>query len=421
MMRRPLVWIAVLAAALMGALMTSSYIGGLIDPVGHLDNAPMGFVNADPGVGQLNVGAEVQQKITSVGDGKIEWKVLKSQAEAEKQIRDNELWGAIVVPEDFSASIAQIATAPAGAKAAQLDLLANEGSGLFQPAMFTEFSTEATTEISATVQQQIAGLMAQTGAQISPADAAVVGQPVVANRTAVVELPTKAGRGIAPFYLAVMITLTGFLAASIVGIGVDLLRGSERLELFARTLDLRPGGVDTEIPPMKLWVVKAVPTAIGALLGGLCAVFTALVIFGMDVASAPKLYAVGALGAVTVAMISLVFLTLFGLVGELLGVLFTTIFGVPAALGIYPYQAVPGFFRWVSSWHPMRYLSDSTRSIAFYDASGAGLARGVTIVAIWLVGAVVVGAACAYLLGRRSVPEARSRLAPATPLRTKTT
>lgn len=420
MMRRPLVWIAVLGAALMGALMTSSYIGGLIDPVGHLKNAPMGFVNADPGVGSLNVGAEVEQKITSVGDGKIEWKVLKSQADAERQIRDNDLWGAIVVPDNFSASIAQIATAPAGAKPAQLDLLTNEGDGLFQPAMFTEFSTLATTEISATVQQQLAGLMAQTGTQITPADAAVVGQPVVANRTAVVKLPDKAGRGIAPFYLAVMITLTGFLAASIVGIGVDLLRGSERLELLGRTIDLRPGGVDTEIRPMKLWVIKAVPTLIGAALGGLLAVATALLIFGMDVSSAWKMYAVGALGAAAVAMISLVFLTLFGIAGELLGVLFTTIFGVPAALGIYPYQAVPGFFRWVSAWHPMRYLSDATRSIAFYDASGAGLGRGVTVVAIWLVGAVIVGAGCAYLLDRRSAPQPESGSARVTSLNPKT-
>lgn len=405
-LRHPLVWAAVVAAALMGGVMTSSYIGGLVDPVGHLESAPIGFVNADPGVSigatQLDAGAQVQDQVTATGDGKIEWKVLKSQDEAEKQLRDNDLWGAIVVPEGFSASIATMATAPAGAKPAELEILTNEGSGLFQPSFFAEISAAATLETSSTIQQQLVGLLGQSGATLTPADAAVIGQPVVAKRTPVIALPEKSGRGIAPFYLTVMITLTGFLAASIVGIGIDLMRGAERLELFGRTLDLRPGGTDTEIRPLRLWVLKAIPTALAAAVGGVLAVATALVVFGMDVSSGWKAYAVGALGSVTVAMISLVFLTLFGLVGELLGVLFTTIFGVPAALGIYPYQAVPGFFRFVSSWHPMRYLSDAMRSIAFFDASGAGLARGITIVTIWLVAATLLGLLSATLLDHRT-------------------
>ena len=49
-----------------------------------------------------------------------------------------------------------------------------------------------------------------------------------------------------------------------------------------------------------------------------------------------KSYGVGVLGAVTVGLVSVVFLTLFGLAGELVGVLFTTIFAVPSALGVYP-------------------------------------------------------------------------------------
>ena len=390
MLRHPLTWIAVAGAALMGAVMTSSYIGGLVDPVGHLQDAPIGFVNADAG----DAGAQLQEQVTASGGGRVDWQVLDSQAAAERKLRDNDLWGAIVVPDGFSAAIAAIGASPTTAQPAELLLLGNEGAGLFQPAIFTQVSTAATTETSSTVRQQ---LVAVLGADAVP----VIGQPVVAKSQAVVALPEKAGRGIAPFYLAVMITLAGFLAASIVGIGVDLLRGSERLELLGRVVDLRIGGVDHEVRPLRLWAVKAVPTAVGAVLAGVLAVGTALVVFGMDVSSAWKAYALGALGAVAVGMISLVFLTLFGIAGELLGVLFTTIFGVPAALGIYPYQALPAAFRFIAAWHPLRYLSDGMRSIAFFDASGAGLGRGVVVVAIWLVGAVVVGAGCAWLLDRR--------------------
>jgi ABC-type polysaccharide/polyol phosphate export permease len=139
----------------------------------------------------------------------------------------------------------------------------------------------------------------------------------------------------------------------------------------------------------------------GAALGGLLAVGTAVGILGMEVASAPKAYAVGVLGAVTVGMVALVFLTLFGLAGELLGILFTTIFGVPSALGVYPAPAMPGVFRFIASWHPMRYLTDALRSIAFFGASGAGLGRAVVIISLWLVGALVAGAVSALLLDRR--------------------
>jgi hypothetical protein len=48
------------------------------------------------------------------------------------------------------------------------------------------------------------------------------------------------------------------------------------------------------------------------------------------------------------------------------------------------------------------------RSIAFFDASGAGLGRGVAVVAAWLVGAIVVGAATAWLIDRRVTRRRRS-------------
>ena len=403
-LRRPLVWVAVVGAALMGGLITSSYIGGLVDPVGHLRDAPVGFVDADEGVTvgttQLDAGIQIREEVLATGGPEIDWEELDSRAEAERRIRDDDLWGAVVVPEGFSAAVAGMAADPTTSEAAELVVLTNEGAGLFQPSFFREVSTEVVDATSSTVRDQLVALLDQGGTTLPADAAAVIGDPVVADETAVVELPAKAGRGIAPFYLTVMVTLSGFLAASIVGIGVDLLRGSDRLELLGRPVELRPGARDHEIRPLRLWALKALPTLVAAVLAGLVAVFVALVAFGMDVSSAPKAYALGALGSTAVAMVSLWFLTLFGIAGELVGVLFTTILGVPAALGIYPYQAVPGFFRFVASWHPMRFLSDALRSVAFYGGSGAGLGRGVTVVAVWLVAAIVVGVVTAWLLDR---------------------
>lgn len=414
-MRHPLYWLMIGVAAVLGSVMTFSYLGGFLDPEGHLHDAPVGFVNADQGTSigsvQLDAGEQVAQQVTSQGGGRVAWRVLDSQAEAERQLRDNELWGAVVVPEGFSATLAQIALAPGTASAAELQFLTNEGSGMFQPAVFDQLTATVGAVANEQVRQQIVALLDQQQTTLSPDAAATVGTPVTTSQTAVVAVSDHAGRGIAPFYLAVMITLTGFLAASVVGIGVDLRRGTERWELLGRTLPLA-GAVGEDASPLRVWALKAVGTALGAGLGGLLAVMTAVWFLGMDVASAPEMYAVGVLGAIAIGMVSLVFLTLFGIAGELVGVLFTTIFGVPSAFGVYPSQALSGFFRFVGAWHPMRYLTDALRSIAFFDASGAGLGRGVVVVALWLVAGVVIGAGSAWLISRRTGPSAADDASP---------
>jgi YhgE/Pip-like protein len=393
----PMTWLAVLVAGAMGSIMTFSYIGGFLDPVGHLDGAPVGFVNADAGVtiagAQLDAGSQLQAEVTSGTDGSIDWQVLDDRSEAERRLRNNELWGAVVVPQDFSVSLAQVGTSMGTAPPAKLAILENQGSGLFQATTFSELSDRVVATAAAQANQQLVGLLG-TDATFTMQGATNLGTPVQADTRAVVELPEKSGRGLAPLYLAVMVSLTGFLAASIVSIGIDLLRGSERLEILGHTVGLRIDGTGTM---WRLWLVKGLGTALGAALGGVLAIATAVSILGMDVASAGKIYALGALGAVAVGMISLVFLIVFGIAGELLGVLFTTILGVPSAFGVYPTEAMPGFFRFVGSWHPLRYLTDGIRSIAFFDASGAGLDRAVTVLAVWLAGAAVLGAAVAWL------------------------
>ncbi len=411
-LRRPFTWAAVVVAGLIGSVMTFSYIGGFLDPVGHLSDAPIGFVNADAGASmagaELAAGQQIQQVLTKqTDDGAIEWKVLSSRDEAVRQIRDNELWGALVVPSTFSADIGAIGTGAATGQAgppAKLTVLANEGAGLFQSSFFDELSAKAATTASDEASKQLVGLLDQAHVTVSPDTAKSLGQPVIVDRDAIVELPDKAGRGMAPFYLTVMIGLTGFLAASIASITIDVQRGAERVELFGRDLHLDFG----EGSSWPQFVAKAICTVIGGAAGGFLAVFTAVVVLGMDVSSTPEALGLGVLGGVTIGMVSLVFLVLFGIVGELLGVLFTTIFGVPSALGVYPSQAVPGIFSWIGSWHPLRYLTDSMRSVAFFDGSGAGLGRGVTVLLLWLIGGVAAGAVAAKLQDRRQpAPAAR--------------
>ena len=83
-LRRPITWAAVVGAGLIGSVMTFSYIGGFLDPLGHLSNAPIAVVNEDAGANiagvPLAAGQQIQQELTAdTGDGAVKWRVLSSQ------------------------------------------------------------------------------------------------------------------------------------------------------------------------------------------------------------------------------------------------------------------------------------------------------------------------------------------------------
>lgn len=395
-LRHPLTWAGIAGGALMGMVMTLSYIGGLVNPEGNLHGAPVGFVNADDGTDQIQAGEQIQEKLTATEADMFDWQVFDSQDEVEAELEDNALWGAIVVPESFSADLVQIAASSGDASPAELTVLTNEGSGMFQPSVFENLADAAVAEASSEANGLLVAQLDQLGMEISPDNATAIGQPVAADTRAVVELPDKSGRGIAPFYLAVMVTLTGFLSASIVSVVVELLRGTEKLEIAGHELNLAVGDGGT----WPVWLAKTLGVVVAAALGAVLVVWTAHGLLGMHLDAPGKAYGWAVLGSLTMGLISLVFLTWFGIAGEVLGVLFTTIFGVPAALGIYPDQAIPGFFGFLASWHPMRYLADGMRSIALYDGTGAGLGKATTVVLVWLGVALVVGAVSAKLLDR---------------------
>ncbi|MCU1452672.1 MAG: hypothetical protein JWN46_818 [Acidimicrobiales bacterium] len=401
-LRKPLAWSAVVLCGLLGMVMTLSYLGGFLDPVGHLKGVRIGVIDEDHPVdvaGQhIDAGRQITRQLLGSVHREVTWVVYQSRAAALRDLRDDHLIGAIAVPAGMSRAIGRLGTTGGTAPPAALDLLANDGAGLFQTQLFATVTEQVVREVATTVNRELVGVLESFHLKISPPGAAAIGNPVVAHRVAVVAITGKTGRGLAPFYTAVMATLTGFLSASLASIAVDLLRGTEHLELLGQDIHLE-SGIER---PLVTWAAKAVIAVSGASLGGVAIAITAVGILGMRSSGGWKVGLLAALGASTIALVTLVFLTLFGIGGELLGVMFTTIFGVPSSLGVYPVEALPGFFRFVSSWHPMHYLTDGMRAIAFYDGrSAAGLGRAVAVLVAWFVGALVVGAASAWAIGRR--------------------
>ena len=401
-LRKPLGWGGVLLAGLLGTIMTFSYLGGFLDPVRHLAGLKVGIVDEDAPVeiagNRIDGGGQVVQGLLDSDRREVEWVRYPTRAAAMEAIRNDEIIGAVAIRPGFSQALGDIGVAGGKADPARIDMLSNDGSGLFQSQVFGRVTNELEQEVNASANEQLVSVLADVGVKIDPAGAARVGRPVELRTIDVISVQGRTARGLAPFYTAVMATLTGFLAASVTSLMVDVLRGTEHLELLGKQMHF-----DTlEERPVSTWIAKAVLASCGAVLGGFCVAFVGVVVLDMPTVGFWPTAGLAALGAVAFALVTLIFLTLFGIGGELLGVLFTTIFGVPAALGVYPIEALPPFFRVLSGWHPMHYLTDGMRAMIFYDGrAAAGMERAIQVLALWIIGAALVGYLSARLIERR--------------------
>ena len=235
-LRKPLGWGGVLLAGLLGTIMTFSYLGGFLDPVRHLAGLKVGIVDEDAPVtvagNRIDGGAQVVEGLLAEGRKEVEWVRYPTRAAALEAIHDNQIIGAVDVRPGFSQALGDIGVAGGKAPAAQIVMLSNDGAGLFQGQVFGRVTREVEHEVNWSANEQLVGVLADVGIQIDPAGAARVGRPVSVRTVDVVSVEGRTARGLAPFYTAVMATLTGFLAASVTSLMVDVLRGTEHLELL---------------------------------------------------------------------------------------------------------------------------------------------------------------------------------------------
>ena len=62
---------------------------------------------------------------------------------------------------------------------------------------------------------------------------------------------------------------------------------------------------------------------------------------------------------------------------------------------------LPGFFRFLAEWLPLRYMTDGARSLVFFGGRlGAGLGTALWVLAAYVVGAALLSGATAAAIDR---------------------
>lgn len=402
--KHPLAWAFVVVAAALAFVTTFSYLGGFVDPAGNMHNMPLAIVNEDAGASvagqRLNFGDEVLQAVVApnpqLGDA-VKWTVLPDRDEALRQIGRDRAYAAIVVPADFSARVVALADPRPDSRLAQIEVLTNPASGSFAGAESQAIASAAIASVSKKTSDRLVSLLDANSATVAPGAAPALADPVRAQITIAQPIGPKSARGLAPFYFAVILTLAGFIGANVVSVGVDFVAGTIHLDVFASRLRRAP----LKLSRLSVWRTKLGLTLIMSVLAGVLETWMAVGILGMDAPNAFTLGLFAVLGVAAIATVTLLFITAFGTAGLVLGVLFTTIFGVPSAGGVYPLEMAPPFFRILATWLPLRYMTDGARALLFFEGRGdAGLTAAIWVLVAYLLGAIVAGAATAFAIDR---------------------
>lgn len=392
------------AVSMLGPLVAAFYLGGFLNPDGSARNLPLALVVEDRGASlgsqSVRLGADAA---TAVEAGtraelgrRVRWQRLPDRAAAVSAIDADKVYAALVVPAGFSQRLLEIAQPTATATppaAAQLVILTNPAAGSYAGTFAQSVAASAAEQVNREASTKLTALLTANRATLSAVWAQRIGQPVATTVTVVRPIGTHGGRGLAPFYFAVVITLGGVLAASGLNVVVDLLAGRDELRVLGRTIRY-PRSSDSA---RRLSARKLAGVLIAAPASALASTALALGPLGMP-ADRPWLLAgfavlvAAAMGTVTIAATEA-----FGVAGSVLAVFLTTIAGVPSAGGVYPLAATPAVFRWLASWLPLRYATDGARSLIFFDGAGTSVARAALVLAVWFA----VGLATAGLAARR--------------------
>jgi YhgE/Pip-like protein len=389
-------WIANgVITGVLALLFTVFYVGANIDPVDHMKNLPVGLVNADEGAAvggkQVNLGTGITESIkksTASGD-KIDWKVM-DEKEMKEELGEGKLYGALVVPAGFtSATTSLTGTATTGTPTRPtLTVLTNQSAG----SVGSGLARTATTQAAENASLQVGRALTSQGG-IGQAKLPVAARVLLADPAAVTvkdghPLDSHSGLGLTAFYYALVLVVCGMLSANVISGQVDHALGYTHNDM---------GPLRLHRPLIRTTRVQAL-TISSTLMAGLSLLMGSLVmagavgLMGMHAAHLPLLWLYSVCAVAISGIGALTLLAVFGTPGMLVVTLVFIGMAVPTANATTPLQALPGFYRFLAEFEPLRQITGGIRAILYYDAQAdAGLTRGWVMMAVGLAAAVLFG------------------------------
>ncbi|MCC3301619.1 YhgE/Pip domain-containing protein [Arthrobacter sp. zg-Y895] len=428
----PRFWLLpLLVLLLLGGAGTALYIGGLGSPGDHLKHFPLAVVNQDrgatpPGGGSReNLGQNITDQMQQgfARNDEIDLRVL-SWDDAQDQLRKGQIHGAVVIPESFSADALGLvsgALSDADVTRPSITVYSNPLAGplasslatsAVDPALeqantalgeqLTSAAEEAQTEARAEQQRELGelGLPAQVQEQVAPTvdgtSTDLLRAPISVTTTAYETPPEGSALGMGAFFYSVLLMVVGVSGSVAIHFLVDSRLGVAPVEMgprFALGPRVQPARWKTYLIKWGIIVLGALPTA-GLMMWVASAV-------GMPIPQGGWFFLTTWLSIVTVSAVTTALITLFGSIGMVLSLIYVVFMGLPAATGVVPLEALPGFFAFIARGEPLYQMTMANRAVLYFDAEGdAGLQSGIIGMLILILIAVVLAMVFSVLYDR---------------------
>ena len=397
LLRRPKLWVMpTILTGLLALLLSLLYMGGVVNPQGDLHDLPIALVNADTGKPlpgqQQNLGTQISAGITAdTSSDKAEWRTL-TRAQAQDELDSGKVYGALVIPADFTDSVAALGTAKA-TKRPVITVLTNPGKGSLGSSLASKITTTAAQQASLTIGKQLT-----TAATADSRTKLLLADPVAVTTQVGHPVGDHSGLGLTAFYYTLLLVLAGFIGANVISNAVDTSLGYADNEI---------GPWHTRLPTVPVnrtqtLLLKMGMTAGITLLSASLVLFSCVTLLGMDATHIPLLWVYSYCASLAVGLGVQAINAAFGGIGQLVSMFVFIVLGLPSSGATVPLQAVPSFYEFLSNFEPMRQLSDGVRAILYFDARGdAGLTRAWIMIAIGAAVGILFGFAMTVYYDRR--------------------
>ncbi|WP_425302672.1 YhgE/Pip domain-containing protein [Nocardia wallacei] len=402
----PVKWVfPVIVMTLLASLLGVMYLDYVVDPEKNLHGFPVALVNQDVGdtlPGQdkpVNFGDQVAEGLRkAVPSDKIDLRVV-GPGEAQLQMQSAQVYGTIYIPSDFSKRLGILgigSVIPGDIERPIITLQTNPRTGAFATAILQRFGEEALTQVQAQVGKQLteqvqAQLKPPPGGAPAPELSGATRITLAAPLNIVIEqfrpLPGGSGEGLTAFFYSLLLLLVGMVGAMIIH----------------QLIDAALGFLPTEWGPWYLHYPRASISRVRTLLLKWAAVATMAVVvsaallgigklLGMPIDKPLALFLYGVLVMIAVGFTCTSVLAAIGTSGLIVNLIVFIILGLPSSGGTVPIEATPKYFAWLANFEPMHQVFLGTRSLLYFNGSGAaGLTRGIWMSLLGLAIGLVLG------------------------------
>ncbi|GAB2666623.1 YhgE/Pip domain-containing protein [Nocardia goodfellowii] len=408
------------------ALLGTMYLGYASNTEKNLHDFPVALVNQDLGDtidgAPANIGAQITEGlIAGIPADKVDLRVV-GIASARAQLENGQVYGAIIIPSDFTKRLAILGAAavvPGEVERPVITVQSNPRIGPYTAGIMSRIADRALAQVQQTVGENLAERVHTTvgpqgSAQISGAARLAIAEPVHIVDVPFRPMPDGAGQGLVAFFYTLILLLAGFTGAMIIHTLIDSALGFMPTEYGPWFVHPPATGISRLRTLLLKWGV------IGAAAPVLSAVFLGTAkLLDVPLSSPLLLWLYGTLAIIAVGCTALAVLATFGTAGLMINLVLFVVLGLPSSAATVPLEAVPSYIAALARFEPMHQIYLAVRAILLFDGRAeAGLSQGIWMTLLGLAIGLVLGAAATFGYDHRGLHRAATESAAAAPART---